>query len=63
MNKYNKNLQKALSVSSTIIGALLLFTGLGYFLYKKMDNEIWLISLSLIGVIVGLYEAYKQIFQ
>ena len=61
MNKYNKNLQKALSISSTILGALLLFSGLGYFLYKKMDNEIWIIALPLIGVLVGLYEAYKQI--
>ena len=62
MNKYNKNLQKALSISSTILGALLLFSSLGYFLYKKMDNEIWVITLPLIGVVVGLYGAYKQIF-
>ena len=60
MRKYNRSLQKALSISSTILGSLVLFGGTGYFLSKKFNNDLWLL-LIIVGAIVGLYELYKQI--
>tara|TARA_Y100001968_G_scaffold127935_1_gene116808 strand:- start:623 stop:814 length:192 start_codon:yes stop_codon:yes gene_type:complete len=61
MNKFNKNLQKAISISSTILGSILLFGIIGFFLKNKFDNPIWLISCLISGAIIGLYEMYKQI--
>ena len=60
MRKYNRSLQKALSISSTILGSLGLLGGTGYFLSKKFNNDLWLL-LIIVGAIVGLYELYKQI--
>ena len=60
MRKYNRSLQKALSISSTILGSLVLLGGTGYFLSKKFNNDLWLL-LIIVGAIVGLYELYKQI--
>jgi F0F1-type ATP synthase assembly protein I len=61
MNKLNKNLQKAVSISSTILGSILLFGIIGYFLKNRFDNSILLIVCLISGTIVGLYELYKQI--
>ena len=61
MNKYNKNLQKAISTSYTLVGAILLFGGIGYILAKQLNNKNWLIGLLILGAIIGLYETYKQI--
>ena len=61
MNKFNKNLQKAISISSTILGSILLFGIIGFFLKNKLDNLIWLIVCLILGSIIGLYEMYKQI--
>ena len=61
MNKFNKNLQKAISISSTILGSILLFGIIGFFLKNKFDNLIWLIVCLILGSIIGLYEMYKQI--
>ena len=61
MNKLNQTLQKAISISSTILGSLFFFGLIGYFLSKKFDNELWLIYLLIIGAFIGLYELYKQI--
>tara|TARA_B110000263_G_scaffold221953_1_gene210740 strand:- start:1537 stop:1728 length:192 start_codon:yes stop_codon:yes gene_type:complete len=61
MNKLNKNLQKAVSISSTILGSILLFGIIGYFLKNRFDNSILLIVCLISGAIVGLYELYKQI--
>ncbi|MAZ61047.1 MAG: hypothetical protein CMG50_02580 [Candidatus Marinimicrobia bacterium] len=60
MNKFNKNLQKALSISSTILGSILLFGIIGFFFKNKFDNSIWLVACLITGSIVGLYELYKQ---
>jgi len=61
MNKFNKNLQKAISISSTILGSILLFGIIGFFLKNKFDNQRWLIVCLIFGSIIGLYEMYKQI--
>ena len=61
MNKNNKNLQKALSASSTLIGSLLLCGLIGYFLKIKFDNFLWVVIFLILGAIIGLYELYKQI--
>ena len=61
MNKLNKDLQKAVSISSTILGSILLFGIIGYFLKNRFDNSILLIVCLILGAIIGLYELYKQI--
>ena len=61
MNKFNKNLQKAISISSTILGSILLFGIIGFFLKNKFNNPTWLIGCLILGSIIGLYEMYKQI--
>jgi len=61
MNKLNKNLQKAVSVSSTILGSILLFGIIGYFLKNRFDSPALLTASLILGAIVGLYELYKQI--
>ncbi len=61
MNKFNKNLQKAISISSTILGSILLFGIIGFFLKNKFDNLLWLIVCLILGAVIGLYEMYKQI--
>jgi len=61
MNKFNKKLQKSVSASSTILGSILLFGIIGYFLKNKFDSPILLTACLILGAIVGLYELYKQI--
>lgn len=61
MNKFNKHLQKAVSVSSTLLGSIILFGIIGFFLKNKFDNTIWFVACLILGSIVGLYELYKQI--
>tara|TARA_Y100000590_G_scaffold452609_1_gene596081 strand:+ start:987 stop:1178 length:192 start_codon:yes stop_codon:yes gene_type:complete len=61
MNKFNKNLHKAISISYTLVGSLLFFGSLGYLLNKRFNDKNWFIGLLILGAIVGLYETYKQI--
>jgi len=61
MNKFNKNLHKAVAASATLIGSVLFLGLVGYFLSQKLDNINWFISLLILGAFVGLYESYKQI--
>ena len=61
MNKFNRNLQKSLSASSTLIGSLLFFGVLGYYLAGKFNNQLYLVCFLILGAIVGLYDLYKQI--
>ena len=61
MKKYNNKLQQALSISSTILGSVLFCLIVGYILYQKLNNLFWLLFFALLGVIIGLYEAFKQI--
>ena len=61
MNQYSKTLQKALSISSTLISSLLFCGIIGYLLKIKFGNVLWLVVFLIIGAIVGLYELYKQI--
>ena len=60
MRKPDQNLQKAMSAGYTLLGSLLVLGGIGYYFSNKYNNIIWLIGLSLLGVIVGMYELYKQ---
>ena len=61
MNKFNQNFHRAVSASSVLVGTMLLFGGLGYIISKKMDNEIWLLILLILGVVISLYQTYKLI--
>jgi len=61
MQKPDTNLQKAMSVAYTLLGSVLVLGGIGYYLSNKYNNMIWLIILSVLGVVVGMYELYKQI--
>ena len=61
MNPFNKNLQKAISASSTLIGSILFFGIIGYYLSNYYENKIWLIGLLIFGSVFGLYDLYKQI--
>ena len=61
MNKFNKTLQKAISTSSSLLGSLLFFGVIGYFLKNKFQNDYLLIIFLLLGAIIGLYDLFKQI--
>ena len=61
MQKPDRNFQQAISVAYTLLGALLVLGGVGYFLSNKYNNTIWLIGGLILGTIVGMYELYKQI--
>ena len=60
MREPDTNLQKAMSAAYTLLGAVLVLGGLGYYLSNKYNNIAWVIALSILGVIVGMYELYKQ---
>ena len=60
MRKPDKNLQKAMSAGYTLLGSILVLGGVGYYLSNKYDNIVWLIGLLILGLIVGMYELYKQ---
>ena len=61
MNKFNKNLQKAIAASSALIGSVFLFGVIGFWLQSKYNNDFWLIMCLVLGATFGLYELYKQI--
>jgi len=61
MNKSNKTLQKAIAASSSLLGSLLFFGAIGYFLKNKLQNNYILIIFLILGAIIGLYDLYKQI--
>ena len=60
MRKPDQNLQKAMSAGYTLLGSILVLGGVGYYLSNKYDNIVWLIGLLILGLIVGMYELYKQ---
>ena len=63
-NNQNKNFQNAISISSTILGALFVFGILGYWLDNKFDSgNFWLIIGLGLGVFISLYELGKYIFK
>jgi len=61
MQEPDTNFQKAISVAYTLLGSVLVLGGIGYYLSTKYNNMIWLIALSIVGIVVGMYELYKQI--
>ena len=61
MQKPDRNFQKAMTAAYTLLGSLLVFLGAGYYLSHRYDNIIWLIGMLMVGVVVGMYELYKQI--
>ena len=60
MRKPDPNLQKAMSAAYTLLGSVLVLGGIGYYFSNKYSNMLWFISLSMVGVIIGMYELYKQ---
>ena len=60
MNKPDTNLQKAMAAGYTLLGSILVLGGIGYYLFNKYDNIFWFIGLFILGLIVGMYELYKQ---
>ena len=62
MPKKNTSLQKAMSAGSTMTGSLLVCGGIGYYIsLKNDDNHYYLIGGLILGIIIGMYEIYKQI--
>ena len=59
----NKNFQKAIAASYTLVGAIILFGGVGYVLKIKSNNEHWLTGCLIAGAVIGLYQLYKQIYK
>ena len=60
MEPPNRQFQKAMSAAYTLLASIIALGGIGYYLFHKYDNVIWFISLLILGVIVGMYELYKQ---
>ena len=61
MQKPDRNFQKAMSAGYTLLGSILTLGGIGYYLFNKYDNILWLIVMLIVGIVVGMYELYKQI--
>ena len=61
MHKPDTNLQKAMTAGYTLLGSILVLGGIGYYFSNKYNNILWLIGLLILGLIVGMYELYKQI--
>ncbi|MAP66468.1 MAG: hypothetical protein CMF80_02055 [Candidatus Marinimicrobia bacterium] len=61
MSRFRSNLQKAISASSTLLGSILLFGMIGYYLMNEYKNDFWFISFLILGSLVGLFDLYKQI--
>ena len=61
MSRFRSNLQKAISASSTLLGSILLFGMIGYYLMNEYKNDFWFISFLILGSIIGLFDLYKQI--
>ena len=59
--KPDKNFQRSMSAAYTLLGSLLVLGGIGYYFFNKYNNINWLIGFLILGIIVGMYELYKQI--
>ena len=59
--KLPENFSKTITTAYTLLGSILVFGGLGYYLSIKYNNNIWFMSLLFLGAIVGMYELYKRI--
>ena len=59
--KLPKNFSKTITAAYTLLGSMLVFGGLGYYLSITYNNNVWFMSLLLLGAIVGMYELYKRI--
>ena len=61
MQKPDRNFQKAVTAAYTLLGSLLVFGGIGYYLSHRYDNILWFVGMLVAGVVVGMRELYKQI--
>ena len=59
--KLPKNFQKNISTAYILLGSILGLGIIGFILSQKYNNQIWFISLLLIGCIIGMYELYKRL--
>tara|TARA_B100000686_G_scaffold336978_1_gene407513 strand:- start:341 stop:529 length:189 start_codon:yes stop_codon:yes gene_type:complete len=60
MQKPDFKFQKSMSAAYTLLGSILALGGIGYYFYIKYDNIIWFLSFLFVGIVVGMYELYKQ---
>ena len=58
--KLPENFQKNISAAYTLLGAIVGLGSLGYWLSMKYKNKFLFIFLLILGVIIGMYELYKQ---
>jgi len=61
VQKPDRNFQRSMSAGYTLLGSILVLGGIGYYLFNKYNNILWLIVMLIIGIVVGMYELYKQI--
>ena len=59
--KLPENFSKTITAAYTLLGSILFLGGLGYYLSIKYNNNIWFMSLLLLGAVIGMYELYKRI--
>jgi len=59
--KLPKNFSKTITAAYTLLGSLLVFGGLGYYLSITYNNNVWFMSMLFLGALVGMYELYKRI--
>ena len=59
--KLENNKYRFLAVSYSIIGSLLFFGFIGYFIDNKFETN-YKLYFFLLGVLIAMYELYKHIF-
>jgi len=63
-DKNKSNLRQAMSAAYSVLGALMLFGGVGYWLDKRSGGDTWWLLIGLIlGVVVGMYELAKMVLK
>ncbi|MBC8479254.1 MAG: AtpZ/AtpI family protein [FCB group bacterium] len=63
-DKQDNGQSRGISASYTLLGSLLFFGGLGYWLDSRNEGEsYWLLAGLLLGVVIGMYELGKQVFK
>ena len=56
MPKPDTNFQKTISAAYTLLGSVLVLSGIGYYLANQYNNILWFIICAILGIIVGMYE-------
>ena len=61
MNLQNNNFQRAISTAYILLGSFFVCGGIGYYIFVKTNQKIWLIAGLIAGAIIGMYELFKLI--